>query len=327
VFADEMVSLSVVLNNPYPMPRADAGDHQTLTAISNAAYSYALAAKLVESGKVIPKQPVRSWQEYGKNSAKILSQLANINFAASFGKKGQSELETAWFVAKVARAARILSRLPNQGRLVDYEHQKIVSWLTGPKIAKLITDENTMAWVSPANQKGGSTNRTFALLEAQARVLELAPPGPYANVWQSLEKYLPAYFVNCNDEICENKDNDRADGKHPAMGISSILSLDSISRRMLGKSIPYMESVKKNMKWVARNDNRFIGQSNQWSCFAGSPWEAANAIFGNVATLGPDPLSALRAVRNQRYLQDGGNRCYSPNHAWGFEVIAQSFGI
>jgi hypothetical protein len=278
-----------------------------LMAIGNAAFEYALYGCW------------RSSQAHLQVANEIIREVVLTKKLKVYDKN--APLVASWFVSKIVRGALHLQECsPSIARDTVAE---TVKWIETHQLEN-ITHACTKDFVKNGCQDGGSTNRTFALLEAQLLYLDLA--GKQSAIQEILKdegeyvRYLKKYFHNlgdCRAGNCATKDFDRNDGKHPAMGFQSIMKIEKMRRTKLPNSnFDYEEKLKIATEEAAKLDVAYSNQGDRTSCYTGGPWESAPLILG---VLSQAIQSAQTIVRSKA------KDCKKPYHAWGYDLLSKVF--
>ncbi len=219
---------------------SDSAAHRFLTDLGQQIYQQALLAPLTQDST------------YADNALLLLNKIVAVNLGFKSDPLNSTEyndnrmLEAAWFLTNVARGARILDRTLDAGwkQRRNWEQSKanLNAWIgfqvdqtrfvftaqtdpeviadtfEGARMIELASGPGLMNWVGVGDTVNGSTNRTFAALEAQFRVAEfrggklgsmklqptqwmqrdklpLAHDGDIAQLFTSFRGYLKQYFL------------------------------------------------------------------------------------------------------------------------------------
>lgn len=307
-------------------------------------------------GKQIYQQALMSSltgdMQYADNARDLIQKLVDVDFnfksdpARPNDTNDNRYLAAAWFMSHVARGARILEQTaPDSWKRKGWQQtlDAFNAWVdqgrdtsgTKPMI-QLIADRGTMRWVSDSDQQG-STNRTFALLEAQMRLAELrggklAGDRSIEAIFAEFRGYLSRYWSaerNCLGDgaypgsqslrCLPNKDEDRHDTYHPLMGLASIVHIVDIGRRFqLELSAGEREKVIRGLRWGADNNTSRPGpHANRQLTYDVPVWEMARRHF-SPSQLGPLAERDWLKARSADWSVRAGK-------AWGYTLLAVGY--
>jgi hypothetical protein len=314
--------------------------HVLLTGVGKQIYQQALMSSLTGD------------MQYADNAHNLIQKLVDVDFnfkgapARPNDMNDNRYLEAAWLLSHVARGARILEQTtPDSWKRKGWQQtlEAFNTWVdqgrdtsgTKPMI-QLIADRGTMRWVSDNDQQG-STNRTFALLEAQMRLAELrggklTRDRSIEAIFAEFQGYLGRYWTaerSCLGDgahpgsqrlrCLPNKDEDRHDTYHPLMGLASIVHIVDIGGRFrLELSSDEREKVVKGLRWGADNNTSRPGpHANRQLTYGVPVWEMARRHF-SPSDLGPLAARDWLKARSADWSVRAGL-------AWGYTLLALGY--
>lgn len=347
------------------MPKSNdkAPGARYLTGISIAIFEQALAGKVsgdlahYDNSLALLKKIVETDLNFSNDPA--LKHCAGDNDSVDCVNDNRT-LAAGWALSAMARGARILDlAAPKewQSRVnwVEFKSE-FISWFEktsknkdNPKIkpwATLIQHPGTLNWVSPTDSRG-STNRSFAVLEAQMRMAEfrggqMLPGRHMKDVFADFKRYLSNYFTK--EEKCKgdpktgegknldclaNKDEARNDTYHPLMGLASIGYILEIGQRN-GLQVDEKEraQILKGYHWGADWNTPRMSPTDQKPREHGifppneinsgiDVWETAFRLY-SVEEMGP-------LCRRDRDRNRSSATHKKAGLAWGYGILADGF--